>query len=184
MMDKKTNITLLNSQYQKIKKQCIVKFFSFAGQVGADVFPRVNIFCQKLLKRNLNLISLMHQQDRFKSNMCLDEDNPACDFVQASYSGFWDFGNEDDEDFKKDRFLVQHQHVYLLDWSENANPYAELQRLSQAFIHEKFSMKDISFIFKSFLTILDEDVSPQETIQSIRDLLKEFFPDEAESILQ
>lgn len=182
-MSNKISIDLLNSQYLKIKQQCVIKFFGFAGQEGADVFLRVNTFCQKQLTRYMGLLSCNLLQNKGKKSMFIEDEGVPCDFVQEAYSGFWDFGNKNDDDFEKDKFLAHHDHVYLMDWTENKNPYAELQKFRQDFIDEKFSTSDIAFVFKSFLAILNSDISLQETIHEVRSYLEEFFPNDVEDIL-
>ncbi len=189
-MIEKNDFIKLNSLYQTIKKQCIIKFFGAAGQKDADIFPRVSVFCRKLQKRGIGIFAALTQQERkfsmneFEDDKQLPEKVYARNLVKASYSGLWTFGNTEDIDFKEDRYLFLHERVFLQDWSENTNPYAKLQKFSMDYKYEAFTFKDILFFFESISNILNEETSSYDTVSAIKDFLAEFFPKEGERILQ
>lgn len=174
------NLTELNKRYQKIKEQCIVRFFSSAGESEAEVFPWINNLCQRFMTYALKLsngqdsynvgMSLQNKYDAIKKSYVQSFDVDGA--IQNACSVFWEFRNECDLFFKEDKYLNSHERTYLRDWKEGTNPYSGLQKLYDDYRQDAITIEDVLFLFNNLLLALEENLTSKEMTSYVNFLLK------------
>lgn len=195
-MSENVNLIEMNRLYKLIKELCVVRFFNSAGLECANVFPCINNLCQSLLNEALNNTArffILDNKNCLKNKVIRESrDVSECEYmgvdevvdeaISAAYSSFWYSEKEEPDYYKEERYLISHERISLKQWKQGENPYTELQQLSRQYIQEDICDKDIMFILRNIHTLLEQDLSPQDTENSIKDICA-YYPNLVEEFL-